>query len=64
MRKNKPVLRVSTLGWVNLDNPLLQVIKKISMDSRNMPEKFRTNPIMGSVTDSALKIAIFTTYGM
>ena len=51
-------------GWVNLDNPLLQVITKFSMDSRNMPEKFRTNPIMGSVTDSALKIAIFTTYGM
>ena len=53
-----------TVGWVNLDNPLLQPPRNLFMDSRNMPEKHRRIPIMGSATVSLLKIAIFTTYGM
>ena len=53
-----------TVGWVNLDNPMLQPISNILMDSRIMPEKFGMIPIIGSVTLLDLKIAIFTTYGM
>ena len=53
-----------TIGWVNLDNPMLQPISNILMDSRIMPEQAGMIPIIGSVTLLDLKIAIFTTYGM
>ena len=52
------------VGWVNMGIPLLQSPRNLFMDSRNMPEKHRRIPIMGSATVSLLKIAIFTTYGM
>ena len=63
----KPDRRIyvySIIGWVNLDNPMLQPISNILMDSRIMPEKFGMIPIIGSVTLLDLKIAIFSTYGI
>ena len=64
MTCHKPLKTQCILGWVNLDNPMLQPISNILMDSRIMPEKFGMIPIIGSVTLLDLKIAIFTTYGI